>query len=417
MARHFTVYPNDLVLHDLMRHIEKRSGIRLQSFSDCKRLSELLDQSGINLSALTLSRCFGFTKSEHRPFASTLNLLSVYLGFRSFNHFSQATNEAVRYALTHPELKFEEGDFAYTALELAIQTEDWETTRLIIESFDPKPSNTTEFVWFLGTQMRSLKKKDGFLALLADTEVGRKYFYESFVDEDDPDNYYSNALQQFYAPKTYAIGHQIFYNSYLSGKQLYCEKKVDWKSLKFINDSSIDFNELHYHQVSRLIEMRILQEFVGLNRRSKIEQILNELLTWLVREPWYDRSATLARVLKALVVSEHFEYFAQHHQGLHQTLQKIVVEAGNRRYNIGDLVLQFLIHASKPLHQYAEKPPMRVQLRVFNEDKARLTLESATAMLYVQPGMRTVMEKNLQKFTANSENGWVMKVLRERTGW
>lgn len=411
MARHFTVLPNDLVLHDLMRHIEKRSGIRLQSFSDCKRLSELLDQSGINVSALTLSRCFGFTKSEHRPFASTLNLLSVYLGFRSFNHFSQATNEAVKYALSHPDIKFEKGDFAYTALELAIQTEDWVTTRLILESFDPKSSNTTELVWFLGTQMRSLKMKDGFLALLADTEIGRKYFYESFVDEDDPENYYSNALQQFYAPKTGEIGHQIFYKSYLSGKQLYCEKKADWKSLKFINDSSIDFNELHYHQVSRLIEMRIFQEFIGLNRRSKMEQILNELLTWLVKEPWYDRSASLSRALKALVVSGHFDYFAQHNQGLHNTIQRIVQEAGNRRYNVGDLVLQFLIHATKPLQQYAEKPPMRVQLRVFNEEKARLTLESATALLYVQPEMRTVMVRNLQKFTSNTENAWVMGII------
>jgi hypothetical protein len=412
MARHFTVYPNDLVLHDLMRHIEKRSGIRLQSFSDCKRLSELLDQSGFTISALTLSRCFGFSKSEHRPFPSTLNLLSVYLGFRSFNHFSQATNEAVRYALNHPELKFEQGDFAYTALELAIQTEDWATTRLIIESFDPKPSNTTELVWFLGAQMRSLKKKEGFLALLADTEIGRKYFYESFVDEDDPDNYYSNAIQQFYAPKTAAIGHQIFYKSYLNGKQLYLGKKVDWKTLEFINDSSIQLNELHYHEVSRLIEMRMFREYVGLNRRSKMEQLLNELLTRLVNEPWYNRSALLSRALKALVVSGHFDYFAQHHQGLHNTLQRIVQEAGNRRYGVGDLVLQFLIHASKPLQQYAEKPPMKAQLRIFNEDKARLTLESATAMLYVQPELRTVMEKNLQKFTAKSENGWVMKILR-----
>ncbi|MBU3659326.1 MAG: hypothetical protein FGM14_05635 [Flavobacteriales bacterium] len=411
MARHYTVLPNDLVLQELKRHLEKRAGIQLNSFSDCKRLSEVLDQAGTAISALTLSRCFGFSKSEHRPFVSTLNLLSVYLGFRSFNHFTSENNDRVRWSLTHPDLKFEQGDFAYTALELAIQTEDWATTRLILESFDPNLSNTTEFVWFLGTQMRSLKKKDGFLALLADTEIGRKYFYEGFVDEDDPDNYYSDALRKFYAPKVNVIGDQIFYNTYLSSKQLYCGKKVDWKSLQFINDSSLDFNELHYHQVSRLIEMRIFQEFVGLNRRSKMEQILNELLPRLAREPWQNRSATLSRALKALVFTGHFDYFVKHHQALHNSLQGIIQDAGNRRYNVGDLVLQFLIHSSKPLQQYAEQPPMKVQLRTFNEDKARLTLESATAALYCKPELRKVMVKNLEKFTANSENSWVLQLL------
>jgi hypothetical protein len=54
---------------------------------------------------------------------------------------------------------------------------------------------------------------------------------------------------------------------------------------------------------------------------------------------------------------------------------------------------------------------MKAPLRCLNEDKARLTLESATASIYCQPELRKVMVRNLEKFTANSENIWVLQVL------
>ncbi|NBR13603.1 MAG: hypothetical protein EBQ94_01715 [Flavobacteriales bacterium] len=411
MARHFTLDNEDLVLQELKRQVEKRSGIYLQCFSDCKRLSELLDQSGISISALTLSRCFGISKSTHRPFVSTLNLLSVYLGFRSFNHFSSETNDLVKYALTYPQLQFDAGEYAYPALELAIKVGDWKTTRLILETFDSTKSTILEMVWFLGKQARNHEEKNQLLALLADTETGRKFFYEWFVDEDNPNDYYSDALQQFYQPLTNQIGNKIFYHSFLNSKRIYRGEKINWQELKFINDSSINTDELHYHQLSRLFEMRILSEFSGLNRRLVIEKIIDAMLEVLPKQPWRHQNWILMRSVKALVIAGHFEELIQQHQGLKKVIEKLFVVSEGKMFSNAELALQFIVHASPKLKHLVQTPPTRIQHQVFNEEITRLSLESATALVYTKGPLRQSMEQNLRKFTSNNEHAWVMNLL------
>jgi len=412
MARHFTVHQEDIVLQELQRQIEKQAGIRLQSFSDCNRLSELLDQSAISISALTLSRCFGISKSEHRPFISTLNLLAVYLGFRSFNHFSSEITDLVKFSLTHPQLKFETGDYAYAALELAIQVGDWETTRLILESFDSEKSSIMDLVWFLGKQARSHEEKNQLLALLADTEIGRKFYYEWFVDEDDPNEYYSQALQLHYNPSIKSLGEQLFYHAFLNSKRIYKGLSVDRKSLQLFTDSSVNLSKLHYHQVSRLFEMRILNEFLGMNRLAEMEKITDELLPLISNRFWRDQNWMLMRSVKAIIVSGHFNNMIQNHEGLKKQLEKQFEISEGKMYSSAELALQLVVHASKKLNYLIQIPPTRLQYPIFNDEKARLTYESATAFLYAKEPLRRSLEKNLHVLTAKNDHAWVMGILK-----
>jgi hypothetical protein len=411
MARHFTLDNEDLVLQELKRQVEKRSGIYLQCFSDCKRLSEQINLEGVSVSALTLSRCFSISKSAHRPFVSTLNLLCVYLGYRSFNHFCSETNDLVKYALTYPQLQFTSGDYSYAALELAIKVGDWVTTRLILETFNPANSDLMEMVWFLGKQARNHSEKNKLLSLLADTETGRKYFYEWFVDEDDPNGYYSDALKQFYQPLTDSIGNKIFYHSFLTAKQIYRGERADWENLKFINDSSINLDDLHFHQISRLFEMRILQEFIGMNRITVMNNIIDELLIALTQQLWHHQTWILMRSVKALVVAGHFDSLLENHTNFKNQFETLFASSEGKMFSNAELALQFVVHSSSKLKHLVQTPPSRIQRSVFNEDNTRLSLESATALLYVKAPIRESMEKNLRKFTNNNEYAWVMNLL------
>jgi hypothetical protein len=412
MARHYTVHSEDLALCELKRQLENSFRIQISSHGDCKKLSEELDSKGISISAMTLSRCFGISKSTHRPFISTLDLLVSYLGFQSFHHFKNETSDFIQFALAHPEMKFIGGEYAYTALELAIQVNDWKTTRSLIEAFDPKPSTGLDFIWFLGEQVRKHPEQNQFLSMLANTENGRKYYYESFVDEDDPNEYYSTALKLHYNPTVKSIGDQLFYYAYLDAKRIYKGLKVDETHRDIYTESGSIVHTLHYQQVSRLFEMRILNEFRGLNRFSEMEKIVDELLPLIANKYWRDQNWMLMRSVKALVFSGHFKLFMQHHKELKKQLIQQFRYCEGTMLSSADLALQFVVHASSEFKDVVQLPPTRLRHPIYNEEKARIAIESATATLYTNSALRKSMHKNLQTFTAGNEHSWVTKLVQ-----
>jgi hypothetical protein len=411
MARHYTFHSEDFVVRELKRQLEKKSGIHIQSFSDCKRFSEVLDHHGIHIAAMTLSRCFGISKSEHRPFLSTLDLLSSYLGFQSFNHFRKETDDVMKFALSHPELTFSSGEYAYCALELCFQVNDLKTAMSIIDSFDVAKSSELDFGWFLGQQVRQHQNNKRLLELLAHSQNGRKYFYEWFVDEDDPGNYFSKALQTYYEPQLKSIGEKLFVQAYLDSKRIYRGIEEGNMYPEIYTESLSNLHELHYQQLSRLFEMRILNEFKGLNRYLEMEKIVEELLPIIAHKHWRDQNWMLMRPIKALVFTGYFNLLIEHHLGLKNQIKKQFIACEGTMLSSVDLALQFVVHASKEFKDLIQVPPTRLRNTIFNEEKSRITLESATALLYSKPSMRQSIEKNLNTFTAKNEHAWVTKLL------
>ena len=69
------------------RKLEVKIGFQILQFHDCRVFSAILAKEKITVSAHTLARFFGLMKENHRPYTSTLNLLSDFLGFGSFAFF------------------------------------------------------------------------------------------------------------------------------------------------------------------------------------------------------------------------------------------------------------------------------------------------------------------------------------------
>lgn len=413
MARHFTVYTEDLSLRELKRRLEKHAKFQLIAHKDCKRLSELLVHKGIHISPMTLARCFGITSSAHRPFLSTLDLLSIYLGYNSFSHFSSDLKETTRFSLSRPEMQFSMGEYSYSALELAIRVNDWNTVRQLIDSYQGSYPESMEFVWFLGQQVRNHSDKYSFLTLLADTENGRKYFFESFVDEDDPNEYYSQALHSFYNSKIKSIGEKLFFHSFLDSKRIYKNGSLAFKNVGIYDEAIDSIRALHHHQISRLFEMRILKEHAGLNRLSEMGKIIDELLPHIRYSNQQVLNWVLMRSVRALVFSGHFRAIIQGHAALKNQIEKQFKNSEGLMLSSADLALQYIVFGSPEFKHLIESEPCRLRGKNFHDENSRMVLESATSSLVAPPEISALIKKNLVDFVSKTEHKWILQLFRD----
>ena len=75
----------EVVLIFLKKKVEEKFGEKIRYSSQCEALSEaIFEATGERLSLVTLKRFFGFTTAKVEPRLSTLDILSQYCGYASF---------------------------------------------------------------------------------------------------------------------------------------------------------------------------------------------------------------------------------------------------------------------------------------------------------------------------------------------
>lgn len=274
-------------IDQLKRKLEEKIGFQILQFHDCRVLSESLTKEKITVSAHTLARFFGLMKANHRPYTSTLNILADYLGFGSFAFFCNEISKLHAFSLSDRR-GLSTGDFSFTALELAIHSNDWKNVKILLDSFEFKcATEKNDMAMFLGNAVRQHPEKDDFLKALTEIENGRHLFYESFVDEDDPGNYYADALNKYYLKIKQEIGSKLFNECFVNSKKIYLNQKVVLKDLNIILSESMPLEELHFHQISRLFEMRILIDRSNDNFIQIMDKYIGKVLDLLPRHETY----------------------------------------------------------------------------------------------------------------------------------
>jgi hypothetical protein len=71
----------------LKKKIELKLGFAVLSYHDCKKVTLRLKQDKISISPLTIARIFNLVNDTKRPYHSTLDLLTRFLGYESFSSF------------------------------------------------------------------------------------------------------------------------------------------------------------------------------------------------------------------------------------------------------------------------------------------------------------------------------------------
>ena len=393
------------------RKLEGKIGFRILQFHDCRVFSALLAKEKITVSAHTLARFFGLMKENHRPYTSTLNLLSDYLGYESFAFFCNEIDKSKADSLFN-ERGMSIGDFSFTALELAIYSNDWKSVQMLLDSFEFKcGTEKNDMTMFLGNAVRQHAEKDDFLKALIEIENGRHLFFEAFVDEDDPGNYYSNALTKYYTTTKKEIESTLFHTCFVNTKKIYLNQKVEHKDVNFIRFESLQMDKLHFHQISRLYELKILVELSNANFNNKMDKYIGEVLSLLPEYTAYEKSWILARIIKALAYTKSLKN-ALNLNEFKTAIYQTYVALNGKIDSIAELILQLTVNSYKDIFKVETYTLARIQEKHLNETNARIAIESATAYLFAEKQVKAILDKNLIPFSQKTGNAWVLEMLK-----
>jgi hypothetical protein len=397
----------DKNIQKLKKNLEFKLGFAVLTYHDCKKASARLKLDKISLSPLTIGRLFSVFKDTKRPYNSTLDLLTRFLGYESFSSFCIDTSDLVGTRLYNPSFEIVNGSFQ--ALELACQQADWKMVKTILEEINPHKDDY-EFPMFLGNIVRNHPERNDFIKALMDVEVGRVYFFERFVDEDDPDGYFSHALTSFCSNYRRDIGSQIFKVCFQLAKQIYQENKFNVSEWRTFEQMGLNLKELHFHQISRWFELKTLFASREINPLQKNQQIITELFEILPHYSNGDQCWILARPLKALAHMGLLNEVLSNSE-IKERVFNVFSAMDGRVSSIGDLIVQFVCHAYVDTQQTVSNPKS-ISASHFNETFSRIAIESATSLLYVQEPTRNRIEKNLKPFAQKTGNSWVLNVLK-----
>ena len=389
--------------------LEGKIGFKILRFYDCRVFSDLLGKEKIIISPHTLARFYGLLKKGHKPYVTTLNMLAEFLGHESFAVFSAKIDAGNIQLLSSPNC-FLTGEFSFTALELALHACDYSNVQLILEEYDYKSSlEKNEVVAFLGNAVRHHSKKDELLKALVQIDNGRALFYESFVDEDDPGNYYSAALSDYYVKHKKDEVSLLFKTCFQNAKKIYQNKNCSKTDLDFIQNFTFDLSQLHFHQVSRLFELKILISGKLNKQLSHTNKIVQEILTVLNAYAIDEQKWFLSRTIKALAFTGRLTYAFKNAEFKEKIIHYYLQTAGKVDV-VADLIIQFTCHIliEEP---YKLFPLQRVKGNPINETNTRITVESATAYLYAKQPVKQIFDKNLQTFAEQTGNNWILNLL------
>jgi hypothetical protein len=214
---------NENIIGLLKQFVRNKTHLPCSSFADMQQL-QLQVKNAINeyLSIQTLNRFFGLIHNRFKPAASTLDILSRFVNYRSFAEFELFNRELLN---SHNECS----DHAGLIISL-------------LSNVEPSTIDEGGLLCVL-KNLVDLMEKDSCLAkdvypFLASTEFGQKYFFEHLVNIDALNGHYGEGLA-YYLLNTQNREQQFFaycmlcFRYFLSDNQLlfynYFNKIIDYK--------------------------------------------------------------------------------------------------------------------------------------------------------------------------------------------
>ena len=390
--------------------ISETWGKSVSNFKECESLAAEMATKGFTISSHTLARFFGLLPFR-KTYPATLDILVNYVGYSSFTHYISQENLSIERGLNAPGKLFDFGVYSMIALELAIETNDITSIQELLSSIDMNHPGKVQVTQLLGRMVRASKNKDELLQTLISSENGQRLFYESFVDEDDANGYFSTALESYYLPRATTIHNKLFGYCYLISKGIYANKSVGHLLVEFEKfDVENNSEQLHFHELSRLIETQILIDGISKKIDRTYSIYLDKLLSYENEFDNHSFAWLLARPLKAFAFNGILKNV------LHSKPFSNAIIRCYRHSNvetIAELILQYVVHAnfknSKELYYH---PPLKLQSVTHqNENNARVILESSTSCLFAEEKEKIILKKNIHSFAKQTGQTWVFELL------
>ena len=405
----------DPYIISLRNKIEEKLNFKINRLCDAKKFANILNENNLGISSHTIARLFGIIKPFRTPYKDTLNLLSSYLNYNDWDDF--CTNQTnipfdINYFLTEAT-----DGFSLSVLQSALVNDDLESLSIILE----KSSNTSNFkIMFsaaemIGNYLRLSSKKQDLLKLLAKSNIGQLFFYECFVDENNKDGYFSEALIKYYLPEIKDDYKRLFVYCFNIGQKANKELKQS-EYIPFFEKLiySLDKRKCHYHELSRWLECSILIDgFNGVLHQTWKKHIY-EIIEHAKLFDYQESCWIISRSLKALILFD-LKKEIMHDLDFNECIDRLVLFQKKESHSIALYILQlYWIYKSKCLNSKIVYSPFRIDTLLFqNESDDKTVIELATASIFASGVNKIIMDNNLKTYCNKVGANWVKKLLFE----
>lgn len=400
-------------LFAICSQLENQLGFKIKNIAAAERASVSLASEKLHISPHTIARLFGVVKPHRTPYKDTLNVLARYLNYIDWEDFcSNQTNVPFdpNYFLTEAS-----DGFSLALLQLALATENFEGLKLIL---DKAKNNENDSILFssaelIGTYVRKSKRQKELLQLLAESTIGNLFFYECYVDEDNENNYFSDALIQYYLPKIGNDYKKLFGYSYIISQTAYKQQIVSEFISEFIKlTNKLDKSKCHFHELSRWFECLILIDGLNGILEDTWKIHLEEAIQLSFGLTDLKKTWLLARSLKALVFFG-FKEKLFHYEKLNEIVDNLVKWQTKEKHSLALYIIQlYWISKSMYFKNKTIYTPFRIHDKLFlNESNEKIAIEFAVASLFSSGENNNIICTSLKTFCKEKGVLWVTKLI------
>ena len=406
--------PNPFII-TICKQIEAEIGFNIKNIGDSKKLSDEFILKKIHISPHTIARIFGIVKPYRTPYKETLNGLGSYLGYKDWEEYcSNQTNIPFdpNYFLT------ENSDgFSLSVFELALANEDFISLKIILAKLSKYQNQVLLFTAaeLLGTYVRKLKKQTELLQILGDTSIGHLFFYECYVDENNENNYFSNALINYYLPNVESDYKRLFVYSFLISQKAHKEELPSEYIISFENIiKKIRIKNCHYHELSRLFECLIIIDGFNGKLPKTLDSHLRKLLKASILFSDYEKAWLISRTLKALMLFGIKDKVV-HHLAFNLVIDQLINNKKKEFHSMALYEIQlYWVMKSKHFEDTMIYSPFRIHADLFqNESNEKAAIEFGLASLFASGENKMILNSNLKKFCKKTGTTWVLKLITD----
>jgi hypothetical protein len=396
----------------ICNQLETQIGFKIKNIADAQKCTEIFTLEKLYISPHTVARLFGVVKPFRTPYKDTLNILARFLHYTDWESFcTDQTNIPFdpNFFLTEAS-----DGFSLAILQLALANEDFQALALVLKK---AKTNENEAVLFtaaelIGAYIRKSKKQTELLQLLADSRIGHLFFYECYVDEDNEENYFSNALLHYYLPNVSNDYRKLFVYCFIISQTAHKEHKLSPYCTEFLKLTiQLDKKKCHFHELSRWIECLIIIDGYNGVLQNTWQQHVAELVAMSVGYNANEKVWLFSRSLKALLLfgfkKELFKF-----NELNTVIDILIKNQKKELHSIALYVLQlYWISRSMYFESKIIYNPFRIHNILFqNESNEKTAIEFAVASLFATGENKNILESNLKGYCEEKGVNWVLKL-------
>jgi hypothetical protein len=399
----------------ICNQVETQLGFKIKNIADAHNASAQMAVIKLHISPHTIARLYGVVKPFRTPYKDTLNILARFVNYNDWEDFcDNQTNIPFdpNFFLTEAS-----DGFSLAMLQLALANEDFEALPLVLTKAKYNDDETIRFTAaeLIGAYIRKSKKQKELLQLFADNSIGQLFFYECYVDEDNQENYFSNALLEHYLPNVTNDFRKLFVYCFIISQTAHKEQKRSPYCTEFLKLTiQLDKKKCHFHELSRWIECLIIIDGYNGVLQNTWKQHVAELVALSVGYNANEKAWLFSRSLKALLLFGFKKELFKSDE-LNTVIDLLIKNQKKELHSIALYVLQlYWISKSMYFESKIIYNPFRIHNILFqNESNEKTAIEFAVASLFAAGENKNILNSNLKGYCEGRGVNWVMRLFND----